>query len=315
VSLTEFILEHVFMKLLYSECALFGATDLRPVPLFLLESKVRVGKVKLPLPRVELRSLGRKPRRKPRPLRSDGSNTQTSLGYLSATLARMADQTKLRAVLFDWDGTLIDSFHADSQSYLAMFAAMGVDWGLKELEQHYSPDWYAVYRAAEIPNERWDEADTLWRVHYAKHQSKLMPGARRVLAQIARRWKLGLVTSGDRDRVTRQLRAFRLTRTFGICVCGGDTKEKKPHPAPLLKALECMKVRAEEAVYVGDTPQDVEMARAAGVRAIAVLGPFPTEAGLRAARPEFLLEKLGELPGLLRELYGAERAVRGKARR
>jgi HAD superfamily hydrolase (TIGR01509 family) len=213
-------------------------------------------------------------------------------------------------VLFDWDGTLIDSFHADSQSYLAMFCELGVPWGLQELEKHYSPDWYAVYRAAEIPNERWDEADQLWRTHYAKHRSKLMTGTRQVLAQLARRWKLGLVTSGDRDRVSRQLREFRLTSTFGVRVCGGDTKEKKPHPGPLLKALERMKVRAEEAVYVGDTPEDMEVARAAGVRGIAVLGPFPTEARLRAARPEFLLKDLRELPGLLRELY-----VDGKAGR
>lgn len=217
---------------------------------------------------------------------------------------------KLSGVLFDWDGTLIDSFHADSQSYLAMFRELGVPWGLQELEKHYSPDWYAVYRAAEIPNERWDEADQLWRTHYAKHRSKLMTGTRQVLARLARRWKLGLVTSGDRDRVSRQLREFRLTSTFGIRVCGGDTKEKKPHPGPLLKALERMKVRAEEAVYVGDTPEDMEMARAAGVRGIAVLGPFPTEVRLRAARPEFLLKELRELPGLLRELY-----VDGKAGR
>jgi HAD superfamily hydrolase (TIGR01549 family) len=219
-------------------------------------------------------------------------------------------RAKLSGVLFDWDGTLIDSFHADSQSYLAMFRELGVPWGLQELEKHYSPDWYAVYRAAEIPNERWDEADQLWRTHYAKHRSKLMTGTRQVLARLARRWKLGLVTSGDRDRVSRQLREFRLTSTFGIRVCGGDTKEKKPHPGPLLKALERMKVRAEEAVYVGDTPEDMEMARAAGVRGIAVLGPFPTEVRLRAAGPEFLLKELRELPGLLRELY-----VDGKAGR
>jgi HAD superfamily hydrolase (TIGR01549 family) len=191
-----------------------------------------------------------------------------------------------------------------------MFRELGVPWGLQELEKHYSPDWYAVYRAAEIPNERWDEADQLWRTHYAKHRSKLMTGTRQVLARLARRWKLGLVTSGDRDRVSRQLREFRLTSTFGIRVCGGDTKEKKPHPGPLLKALERMEVRAEEAVYVGDTPEDMEMARAAGVRGIAVLGPFPTEVRLRAAGPEFLLKELRELPGLLRELY-----VDGKAGR
>jgi HAD superfamily hydrolase (TIGR01509 family) len=216
----------------------------------------------------------------------------------------MTPRPVLHGVLFDWDGTLLDSYHADSQAYLAMFRAMGVDWGLPELERHYSPNWYAVYRAANIPKERWHEADRVWRAFYAKHPSKLMAATRKVLAQLNKRHKLGLVSSGDRDRVSRQLREFRLTRVFRTRVLGGDTAEKKPHPAPLLKALKEMKADARDCVYVGDTPEDVEMARAAGVRAIAVLGPFPTEKRLRAAKPEILLNELKQLPALLRELYG-----------
>lgn len=215
----------------------------------------------------------------------------------------MNSETRLAGVLFDWDGTLIDSYHADSQAYVAMFRELGLNWGMKELAKHYSPDWYVVYRAAGIPKERWDEADRIWRAYYAKHPSKLMKGARQVLRRLAHRYTLGLVTSGDRERVTRQLRAFALTRMFHARVCGGDTTEKKPHPAPLRLALRNMKLRPDECVYVGDTPEDLEMARAAGMRAIAVLGPFPTEKRLRAAKPEFLLERLEDLPGLLRKLY------------
>jgi HAD superfamily hydrolase (TIGR01509 family) len=161
-----------------------------------------------------------------------------------------------------------------------------------------------VYRAAGIPKERWDEADRIWRGYYARHPSKLMSGARKVLRRLARRHVLGLVTSGDRERVTRQLRVFALTRMFRARVCGGDTREKKPHPAPLLLALRKMKLGPEECVYVGDTPEDMQMARAAGMRPIAVLGPFPTEKRLRAAKPEFLLERLEDLPRLLQRLYG-----------
>jgi phosphoglycolate phosphatase-like HAD superfamily hydrolase len=55
---------------------------------------------------------------------------------------------------------------------------------------------------------------------------------------------------------------------------------------------------------VGDSPEDLEMAKRAGVRAIAVLGPFPTEKRLRAARPDFLLESIRELPETLKRLCG-----------
>ena len=208
----------------------------------------------------------------------------------------------LQGVLFDWDGTLIDSYHADTSAYLAMFKEMGIPWGIKELERHYSPNWYEVYRAAKLPRKLWSEADRMWRAHYAKHRPRLISGVRRVLQAIRTKHALGLVTSGDRDRVVRQLREFRLTRLFSARVCSGDTPKKKPDPAPLRLALRQMELEAACCVYVGDAPQDVEMARRAGVRAIGVLGPFPTEKRLRAARPEFLIRSLEELPDVLNRL-------------
>lgn len=209
---------------------------------------------------------------------------------------------RLQGVLFDWDGTLIDSYHADTSAYLAMFKEMGISWGLKELEKHYSPNWYQVYRAAKLPRKRWEEADRAWRAHYAKHRPKLISGARRVLMLVGNDHSLGLVTSGDRDRVIRQLREFRLTRLFTARVCSGDTRRKKPHPEPLCLALRQMALDPAACVYVGDAPQDVEMARRAGVRAIGVLGPFPTEKRLRAARPEYLIGSIEELPEVLKKL-------------
>jgi HAD superfamily hydrolase (TIGR01509 family) len=210
----------------------------------------------------------------------------------------------LQGVLFDWDGTLINSYAADSSAYLAMFREMGIPWGLEELAQHYSPNWYRVYRAAKLPRARWDDADRAWRAQYAKHSPRLIAGARQVLTRLGRAHHLGLVTSGDRDRVTQQLREFRLTRLFGARVCSGDTPERKPHPAPLRLALQKLCLKPSACVYVGDSPEDLEMAKRAGVRAIAVLGPFPTEKRLRAARPDFLLESIRELPELLKRLHG-----------
>jgi len=216
----------------------------------------------------------------------------------------MATKRKLsiQGVLFDWDGTLINSYHADTSAYLAMFKEMDISWGIEELEKNYSPNWYEVYRAAGLPRKRWEDADRAWRAHYAKHRPKLIAGARRVLARLGDDHHLGLVTSGDRDRVIRQLREFRLTTLFVARVCSGDTLRKKPHPEPLRLALRQMELDPSACVYVGDAPQDVEMARRAGVRAIGVLGPFPTEKRLRAARPEFLIGSIEELPDVLKRL-------------
>jgi HAD superfamily hydrolase (TIGR01549 family) len=213
-----------------------------------------------------------------------------------------AKKNEIKGVLFDWDGTLLDSFQADSSAYLAMFSEMGITWGLDQLAQHYSPNWYDVYRAAGLPEQHWGAADTAWRKHYSGFRPKLIPGARKVLNAVGRRYKLALVTSGDRDRVLRQLREFRLTKSFHARVCSGDTEHKKPHPGPLNFALECIGLAPAHCVYVGDSPEDVQMAKSAHVRVIGVLGPFPTEKRLRASKPDLLLTSITELPAALKQL-------------
>jgi len=207
-----------------------------------------------------------------------------------------------RAVLFDWDGTLLDSFRADNRAYHAMFSALGVDWTDEDLARHYHPDWYRVYRAARIERSRWDEADRLWREAYARESPALLPGARSILRSLAKRFTLGLVTSGDGSRVRLQLKTLGLGEMFQACVCSEDAARRKPHPAPLRRALSILELSPEECVYVGDSPQDIEMAKRARVRAIGVLGPFPTEHGLRSARPLLLLKSVEELGDRLRPL-------------
>jgi len=213
----------------------------------------------------------------------------------------MLNRHPIRAVLFDWDGTLLDSFHADSAAYLAMFQALGIKWGIAELERHYSPNWLRVYRAARLPRSRWEEADRLWQRFYRRHQPALLPGARRVVGQLSRRFTLGLVSSGDRLRVLRQLRQFRLSDFFAARVCSQDARHRKPHPAPLRLALKRLRLEPEVCLYVGDAAEDIEMARRAGMRSVGVLGPFPTHRRLRAERPDALISAIAELPRALEQ--------------
>ena len=201
-----------------------------------------------------------------------------------------------RAILLDWDGTLLDSYGSDSRAYLHMFQAIGIAFTLRDLEKHYSPNWYRVYRAAKLPKARWDEADRLWHQAYDKEAPALLPGARKVLERLSRDFELGIVTSGNGPRVRRQLRGFKLTSYFSALVCAEDAAHRKPHPAPLRVSLDCMGLAPEECIYVGDSPEDIEMARRARVRAIGVRGPFPTAKRVIAARPDLMLDSIEELP-------------------
>ncbi len=189
------------------------------------------------------------------------------------------NQSSLEYVLFDWDGTLLDSFAADANAYMHMFGALGMRWSIAELKLHYSPNWHRVYRAASLPRAKWEEADRLWRFFYRKQQPKLQPGAMQVLRLLDRRFKLALVSSGSRSRVRKQLREHNVSAMFLAKVCSEDAPRRKP---------------------LGDAPEDIEMAHRAGMRAIGVLGGSPVPERLRAASPEALIETIRDLPALLK---------------
>lgn len=208
----------------------------------------------------------------------------------------------VRAVLFDWDGTLLDSFTADSAAYLSMFRTLGIVWNAAAFEHHYSPNWLRVYRAARLPRAKWKQADRLWMRAYKDQNPKLLPGARSVLRALHKRFVIGIVSSGSGWRVRKQIRDFNLKHYISTCVCSEDAAMRKPHPAPLRLALRKLGLPPQETVYVGDAPEDIEMARRAGVTPIGVLGPFPTEKRLRAAKPDLLLDSVRDLPKYLRPI-------------
>jgi HAD superfamily hydrolase (TIGR01509 family) len=204
-----------------------------------------------------------------------------------------------RAVLFDWDGTLVNSYGADSRAYLTMFEALGIEWGIEDLARHYSPNWYRVYHAARLPRAKWKEADRVWTRAYKRENPRLMPGAKQVIRALHQDFVLGIVTSGNRPRVRKQLRQFNLANYFSTCICCEDAPKRKPHPAPLNLALKEIGFEPKECLYVGDTAEDIEMSRRAGVRPIGVLGPFPTADRVRAAKPDAILKSIKDLPNYL----------------
>jgi HAD superfamily hydrolase (TIGR01549 family) len=199
-------------------------------------------------------------------------------------------------VLFDWDGTLVDSAEVSFACYQEAFASFGIDFDHATYAATYSPNWHHTYVAVGLPRDQWERADRLWLDAYARRRAALLPGARAVLERLLRAGqRLGIVTSGDRSRVARELGEHGLSLAFEALVCGGDTPERKPHPAALQLALRKMQVEPARALYVGDSPEDILMARAAGVASVGIPGGFPNRASLLASQPDRLIEHLDEL--------------------
>ena len=197
----------------------------------------------------------------------------------------------VRAVIFDWDGTIVDSAEATYRCYERLFDELGVAFDREIYARTYSPNWYQTFRALGIAEERWPHADARWLAHFAAEAVELIDGARDALDELsARGIHAAVVTSGSRDRVTREIEAHGLAEIIRECVCGSDVERKKPHPEALHLCLSRMRVDPRDAVYVGDSPEDVQMARAAGVYAVAVPGGYPNREALAAARPDAVHE-------------------------
>ena len=200
-----------------------------------------------------------------------------------------------KAVLFDWDGTLLDSAEATYRCYGILFSSYSLRFDRETFERTYCPDWYRTYEALGLPRASWDEADRHWLRLYAEHPPELLPGARAALERLAAvGTPLGLVTSGQRERVAADLARLELSSFFTSIVCGSDLPERKPDPAPLRRGLAGLGPAPHDAAYVGDSPDDVHMARAAGVFAVAVPGGYPSRAALAAAGADLFAESLTE---------------------
>ncbi|MEO8188989.1 MAG: HAD family hydrolase [Acidobacteriota bacterium] len=201
----------------------------------------------------------------------------------------------LRAVLFDWDGTLLDSADASFRCYQRLFTPFGIDFTQEVFARTYAPDWYRTYEGIGLPRERWPEADARWLEIYAEESCALRPGTAEALARIGSAGVLaGLVTSGSRARVETELSRLGISAAFSTVVCGEDARQKKPNPEALRTALTWLRIPAAEAAYVGDSPEDIEMARAAGVFAVGLEGGFPNAEALMRSEPDALAGDLTE---------------------
>jgi phosphoglycolate phosphatase len=199
----------------------------------------------------------------------------------------------LRAVLFDWDGTLVDSAEKSFRCYVEVFGSFGLDFDRARFQATYSPEWTRTYEAVGLPREHWDEADRRWLSGYAREESFLVPGALDALRRLDERsLALGIVTSGDGERVRGELRTLGVAKYFRAVVAAGEASRRKPHPEPLLLALSRLGVPVRETAYVGDSPEDVEMARAAGAFSVGIPGGFPNRQALEASRPDELAVSL-----------------------
>ena len=191
------------------------------------------------------------------------------------------------AIVFDWDGTLIDSLPAIFDANLKVLEEYGLPFDDERYRAAYVPDWRLMYQRLGVPDDSLDAAGARWLALYRETvEAGLLPRIRESLERLSNAgFVMGLVTAGHRDVVEGQLRRYELEDLLPVRVFGSDPVATKPHPDPLLLALRQLDriERIATARYVGDVPDDMRMARTVGTLGIGIESTIGTRADLVAA--------------------------------
>jgi HAD superfamily hydrolase (TIGR01509 family) len=210
-------------------------------------------------------------------------------------------------VIFDVDGTLADSLEyyygmacdfvelagAPPVSRERVFDLMGR--GERDLlRKLFPPDFPDLDTAlARVVRERLG----VW-LRRMSEETEPLDGCVDLLLRLhAGGWRLGIATSSARSLPF--LDRWGVRHVFDSIVGREDVSQRKPHPESILRCVSELGVEAADAVYVGDSPIDIEAGRAAGVHTIGVLTGTSSRDMLAAASPDYILESAPDLEGLL----------------
>lgn len=207
-------------------------------------------------------------------------------------------------VVFDWDGTIIDSTATIARSIMAAAADVGLPVPDFEQASHVIGLGLRDALARAVPGltpDRINEFSARYRFHYfaAEDTLELFAGTRELLAHLQGSGaRLAIATGKSTQGLMRALDATGLRSCFEAFRCADQT-HPKPHPAMLLELADELAVETERMLMIGDTTHDLQMAQSAQVAAVGVTyGAHPREQ-LAALQPLALVDSMAQLHALL----------------
>lgn len=217
-------------------------------------------------------------------------------------MQKQSAQSPYAAVVFDLDGTLANTIPTVARLYSHVLQQhTGRRWTLAELLQYFGPPEDIIFER--ITNDKTLSATMLaeyyrlCETHGAEFQA--FTGIAEVLGKLqASGVRLGVFTSGVTAAALIRLRHAGLLNFFETVIGGDQVTNYKPHPEGLQRLLEQFEVEPQAALFIGDSPLDVQAGRAAGTTTAGVLWGAGTRTSMAALRPDFLLEQPAQLSAI-----------------
>jgi 3-amino-5-hydroxybenzoic acid synthesis related protein len=209
----------------------------------------------------------------------------------------------LRAVIFDFDGVLIDSEPLMRLAFADSYRRVVGD-GPPPIEaylEHMGESFPRIMDRLNLPQALWEPYKEFCRQNVAR--ITLFPGTRELLDWTrAADLKSGLLTGKDRARTLEILEHFGLREFFEVVIASDELEQPKPHPEGVRRMLGELGCGPTQAVMIGDAVNDIVCAQEAGVRAVAVTWGTKPERVQRLCRPDYVAQDWQALRRILEEI-------------
>ena len=175
----------------------------------------------------------------------------------------------IKAILFDYDGVLVDSFEAYAPYYQKIVEKHGDSVPSKEeIRKHYYLTDHDLFQALSGEHSEEKIKAMLSDPEPEPFDNIVVADGVKGTLEAMKAYKLGVVSSAPREHVLTPLVRHGIDGYFTVVITGEDTHLHKPDPAPIKLALSKLRVNPEEAVYIGDYPTDITAGKAAGTKVI-----------------------------------------------
>jgi 2-phosphoglycolate phosphatase len=216
------------------------------------------------------------------------------------------------AILFDLDGTILDSIGVYFQIIETVFDKLGLAMPTRETLREAAKTgefkWGRVFPPStpEALDDRIKRTQEITAKIYPTlfgRNLKLIPGAKETLEIISQKGiKMGVVTSTPRQNMNHKLPALEslgIKDLLEVFIAADDVPRKKPAPDPLLMGSQRLDISPSQCMYVGDSRTDIQAGKAAGMKTVGVLTGIDDLASLSREKPDALIDSIAALKDML----------------